>query len=88
MKIRAITLFAEVGPPLDEAQVARLGEFVRVARRAYEEDGFVVQTTRLATRVSPFDFAYFTDSRVLSLGDKGAQSLLTRTTELNLSPRL
>ena len=52
MKIRAITLFADVGPPLDEAQVARLGEFVRVARRAYEDDGFVVQTTRLATRVS------------------------------------
>jgi len=34
-----------------------------------------------------FDFAYFTDSRVLSLGVKGAQGLLTRTTELNLSPR-
>jgi hypothetical protein len=53
MKIRAITLFADVGPPLDEAQIARLGEFAHVARQAYEADGFKVQTTRLATRVFP-----------------------------------
>ncbi|MGD9099618.1 MAG: DUF711 family protein [Anaerolineae bacterium] len=53
MKIRAITLFADIGPPLDEAQIARLGEFAHVARQAYEADGFKVQTTRLATRVFP-----------------------------------
>jgi uncharacterized protein (UPF0210 family) len=53
MKIRAITLFADLGPPLDEAQLAHLGEFARVARQAYQADGFEVQTTRLATRVFP-----------------------------------
>lgn len=53
MKIRAITVFADVGPPLDEAQIARLGEFGRAARQAYESDGFDVQETRLATRVFP-----------------------------------
>jgi uncharacterized protein (UPF0210 family) len=53
MKIRAITLFADVGPPLDETQIAQLGAFAKVARQAYENDGFEVQTTRLATRVFP-----------------------------------
>lgn len=53
MKVRAITVFADLGPPLDEAQIARLGDFARAAREAYENDGFVVQTTRLATRAFP-----------------------------------
>ena len=53
MKIRAITVFADVGPPLDEEQVAQLAEFARAAREGYESDGFVVQSVRLATRVFP-----------------------------------
>jgi uncharacterized protein (UPF0210 family) len=53
MKIRAITVFDDLGPPLDEAQIAGLGEFVRAARQAFESDGFVVQTARMATRVFP-----------------------------------
>lgn len=53
MKIRAITLFADVGPPLAEAQIARLGQFARAARQAYEAEGLVVQTTRLATHAFP-----------------------------------
>lgn len=53
MKIRAITLFADVGPPLDEAQIAQLGAFARSARQFYQGDGFDVQTTRLAARVFP-----------------------------------
>ena len=53
MKIRAITVFADVGPPLEETQIASLGEFARAAREAYEADGFAVQTTRLAARVFP-----------------------------------
>jgi uncharacterized protein (UPF0210 family) len=48
MKIRAITVFADLGPPLDKARIAQLGEFARAAREAFESDGFVVQTTRLA----------------------------------------
>ena len=53
MKIRAITVFADVGPPLNEAQIAQLAAFARVARDAFETDGFEVQTTRLATHVFP-----------------------------------
>jgi uncharacterized protein (UPF0210 family) len=53
MKIRAITVFADVGPPLNEVQIARLGDFVCESRQAYENDGYDVQTTRLATHVFP-----------------------------------
>jgi uncharacterized protein (UPF0210 family) len=49
MKIRAITIFADLGPPLNEAQIEQLGEFARAARQAFEGDGWVVQTTRLAS---------------------------------------
>lgn len=51
MKIRAITIFADLGPPLNEAQIEQLGEFARAAREAFEGDGWVVQTTRLASNV-------------------------------------
>ena len=53
MKIRAITVFTDVGPPLDEAQIAQLGAFARTARETYESAGFAVQTVRLATHVFP-----------------------------------
>jgi hypothetical protein len=48
MKIRAITVLADVAPPLDADALRRCGSFAASARRAYEEAGFVVQTTRLA----------------------------------------
>jgi uncharacterized protein (UPF0210 family) len=35
-----------------------------------------------------FDFAYFTDSRVLALGGSEKQGLLTHSAELRLTPRL
>jgi uncharacterized protein (UPF0210 family) len=53
MKIRAITLFADVGLTLNTAQIASLGKFARAARQAYQADGFDIQTTRLATRLPP-----------------------------------
>jgi uncharacterized protein (UPF0210 family) len=53
MKIRAITVFADLGPPLDEEQIAGLGRFARTARQAFEDDGVAVQTVRLATHVFP-----------------------------------
>ncbi len=53
MKIRAITLFADVGPPLDETQIAQLGAFACAARESYESVGIAVQTVRLATHLFP-----------------------------------
>lgn len=51
MKIRSITVFADVGIPLDAAAIARLGDFANLARQAYTDAGFEVQTTRLALDV-------------------------------------
>ncbi|MBN1580943.1 MAG: hypothetical protein JXA89_09600, partial [Anaerolineae bacterium] len=53
MKIRSITIFANVTPNLDMDLLARLGTFARSARQRYEKDGFEVQTTRLAMDIFP-----------------------------------
>jgi len=50
VKIRAITLFADVEPPLNETHIKQLGQFAQQARQAYENAGFTVQTVRLATQ--------------------------------------
>jgi uncharacterized protein (UPF0210 family) len=53
LKIRSITVFAGISPELDSGQLVRLGAFANLARRAYEEAGFEVQTTRLAADIFP-----------------------------------
>jgi uncharacterized protein len=62
MKIRSITVFADFSSPSDldsfndsrvEEGIDGLGAFANVARLAYENAGFEVQTTRLATNVFP-----------------------------------
>lgn len=49
MKIRSITLFADLRLPLDEGQIAGLGTLARAASEAFTASGYEVQTTRLAT---------------------------------------
>jgi len=49
MKIRSITYFCNPGWPLDEKKLQAAGVFLAEARAAYEQAGFEVQTTRLAT---------------------------------------
>lgn len=53
MKIRSITLFADVSPEIDAAQLARLGAFARQIRQACQNGGFGVQTIRLAMDLFP-----------------------------------
>ena len=53
MKIRSITVFADLDLTLDGAQLAALGAFARAARDAYADAGFEVQTLRLAHDVVP-----------------------------------
>lgn len=48
--VRTITLGIGAAHPLDEATVARAGAFLRQAQTAMEQAGYIVQTTRLATR--------------------------------------
>ncbi len=49
MKIRSITYFFNPGNPLDDAKLRIADDFLRTARAAYENVGYEVQTTRLAT---------------------------------------
>lgn len=52
-KIRSITYFSELYPDNSEADIQHIGHFVDVARQAFVEAGFEVQTTRLATQPFP-----------------------------------
>jgi uncharacterized protein (UPF0210 family) len=49
MKIRSITYFCNPGWPLDEKKLQGAGAFLAEARINFEEAGFDVQSTRLAT---------------------------------------
>ncbi len=49
MKIRSITLFAEIAVPFDDAYLTRLGETARALSLSYQEADYEVQTLRLAT---------------------------------------
>ena len=53
MKIRSITLFAEVSVPFDQGFIASLSRFAHRVKNAYEDAGFEVQTLRLATNIFP-----------------------------------
>lgn len=52
MKIRSITYFVDPGWPLDTDLLKQAGDFIASARPAFEQAGYTVQSTRLAT--SPF----------------------------------
>lgn len=49
MKIRSITYFSNVGLPFNEAKIQAAGTFLKQARAIFEEAGYEVQTTRLAS---------------------------------------
>ncbi|MEN8240700.1 MAG: DUF711 family protein [Chloroflexota bacterium] len=57
MKIRSVTCFINPGFPLQEKKIARAGEAARGAVEAYWNEGYEVQTTRLATIPFPTLFA-------------------------------
>lgn len=49
MKIRSITYFFNPGFPLQDEKLRAADDFLRTARAAYQDAGYDVQTTRLAT---------------------------------------
>ncbi|MBE3067772.1 MAG: DUF711 family protein [Chloroflexi bacterium] len=59
MKIRSITYFCNPGWPLDEKKLRAAGTFLAEAKVNFEEAGYEVQTTRLAT--IPFPLLLGTD---------------------------
>ena len=54
MKIRSITYFDTLRWPFDDVQIQDAGEFIKNARGAYQDQGFEVQTTRLASAPFPY----------------------------------
>jgi uncharacterized protein (UPF0210 family) len=71
MKIRSITYFMNVGWPLNEAKIQTAGAFLKQARAIFEEAGYEVQTTRLAS--TPFSSILGPDS--IGLAPRMAQKL-------------
>ena len=53
MKLRSITVFAEIRTEVDSGLLRSLGEFAREARGRFEDAGYPVQTVRLATDSFP-----------------------------------
>lgn len=53
MKIRSITYFDKVVWPLNKPQLQKAGEFIKLAHDTFDEMGFQVQTTRLASAPFP-----------------------------------
>jgi uncharacterized protein (UPF0210 family) len=53
MKIRSITYFCHPGWPLEEKKLRAAGTFLAEAKTSFEEAGYEVQTTRLATTPFP-----------------------------------
>lgn len=49
MKIRSITIFCETGYPINRLLLQRVGIFSNHARKLFENEGFEVQSLRLAT---------------------------------------
>jgi hypothetical protein len=49
MKIRSITYFFNPGWPISEEKMQEAGRFLAEAKKAYEAEGFEVQTTRVAS---------------------------------------
>jgi uncharacterized protein (UPF0210 family) len=49
MRIRSITYFCNPGSPVDRSMIHRAAEFLRGARTSFQDAGYEVQTTRLAT---------------------------------------
>ncbi|HEX9091061.1 MAG TPA: DUF711 family protein, partial [Anaerolineales bacterium] len=49
MKIRSITFFLDPSNPLDEGKLKAGGDFIKIARPAFEAAGYEVQSARLAT---------------------------------------
>ncbi len=67
MKIRSITSFLNPHWPLQETAVQQAGAFSAAARRAFEQAGFAVQSTRLATVPFPTLLPELTQANLNSL---------------------
>lgn len=73
MKIRSITYFMNAGWPLNETKIQEAGTFLKQSRAIFEEAGYEVQTTRLAS----FPFSHILGPDSIGLTPRMAQKLST-----------
>ena len=66
MKIRSITMFLDPGWPLDAGLISRSGEAAQQAAGRFDEAGYQVQTTRLATTPFPALFSGLEGDELIS----------------------
>lgn len=66
MKIRSITVFTHPGMPLYEADLKQAGRLNDAARQAFEDEGYAVQTSRLATPPFPMYLPEFSKAAEFS----------------------
>lgn len=71
MKIRSITYFMNVGWPIREDRIQEAGIFLSTARKAFENAGYEVQTTRIAS----VPFTHLLGADAISLTPRFAQKL-------------
>jgi len=71
MKIRSITYFMNVGWPLKEEKIQEAGIFLSTARSAFENAGYEVQTTRIAS----VSFTNLLGADAIGLAPRFAQKL-------------
>jgi uncharacterized protein (UPF0210 family) len=89
MKIRSITVFVNPGFPPDERILEQAGEFVQVARPAFEAAGYEVQTARLATTTFTQLLPALQPDLLIELAQQMEQSILSLGFEyLSLGPAL
>jgi uncharacterized protein len=71
MKIRSITYFFNPGWPISEEKMQEAGRFLSEAKKAYEAEGYEVQTTRLAS----VPFPVILDEPLIGLTMRMAQKM-------------
>jgi uncharacterized protein (UPF0210 family) len=65
MKIRTITAGFHLGLPLDEERVRHIARFANSAKKEFEQNGYAVQTVRMATQ--PWEEYYTSKAQIVAL---------------------
>lgn len=89
MKIRSITAFLDPGWPLNINDLDHIARLIEEAKRAYEAEGYEVQTTRLATTPFPRLLREHQETEALKLATEAEAAATQRGFDyLSLGPAL
>ncbi|MFQ5722594.1 MAG: DUF711 family protein [Candidatus Aminicenantales bacterium] len=68
MKLRTITTGFNLDPAQAEDQIRKIGSFMNAAKKVFEQNGYIVQTIRIATQ--PWEQYYTSKAQILRLVNK------------------